>query len=262
MFVIPEGVRFSAQGDCCSSFDGFHEDVTVNNVDVPVAFVCGCNFGGTPQDTLDELSVTISHELAEAATDPFPFTSPAFSSVDDDHIAFNFMGGGEVGDMCENLRASHVQMPGVAHPFQRSWSNAAAAASSEPCVPALPGEVFVSALPVIDETVQLPDGQGGTFPTKALTLDVGETRDVDVQLFSDGPVDLFGVNVFDLNEFEGFGSPELALRLNSRSGKNGEILHLSVTVLQADPFGLEVFVLEANHDRATSLAVGMIVQPG
>jgi hypothetical protein len=260
--MIPATATFVDNGECCFSFDGFHEDTQVNGVDVPVAFVCGGCAGadGPGVSDVDELSITLSHELAEASTDPFPFSSPGFAGADDDHVVWQFLAGAEVADMCEFLDDVKVTFPGVAHPFQRIWSNAQAKNGHEPCVPAPAGEIFFSSIPVLDEDVSLGGG-GGAIHTKGAIIAVGETKTVDVQLYSESALDIWGVQIFDSSAFVG-GDPHLQIDQDVAFGQNGDVVHANITVLSADPdLGAEIFIVSSQFNRSSSLSLGLIAQP-
>jgi hypothetical protein len=80
------------------------------------------------------LTLSASHELAEAATDPYPDTSTAFNLHSNDAwLGALSYGGGECGDMCTYLADPSWLESGWT--VQRIWSNSAAAASKNPCQP-------------------------------------------------------------------------------------------------------------------------------
>ena len=170
---------------------------------------------------LDLLTVVSSHEFIEAATDPFPEERPAFDTVDADHLAWMAVTGGtEVGDMCVE---SEVTTPRLPFLVQASWSNAAARAGRNPCIPSADGVPYVNAAPVLDEEVGIAvQGPGATTRTKGVAVPVGVEKTIDVVLFSDaktgGP---FDVKVVDLAVACG-GEPELELHLDRSKGVNGE----------------------------------------
>jgi hypothetical protein len=76
----------------------------------------GCS--SAPADVLNTYTFVAAHELSEAATDPQPNTGYSFG-----------FGQGEVGDVCNVLSTQD----GYAVPTV--WSNSAAAAGADPCVP-------------------------------------------------------------------------------------------------------------------------------
>src|SRR5207249_3243673 len=93
----------------------------------PYAVVPACSSGA---NALAYVEVGASHELIEAATDPLPLTDPEWALIDPAN-PWTVLAG-EVADFCEIV--SYVQDSGYV--LQRSWSNAAARAGTDPCVPA------------------------------------------------------------------------------------------------------------------------------
>ncbi len=73
-----------------------------------------------------------SHELVESFTDPFPDTAPGYYFVADSEVWTSTFG--EVGDVCV---WNYLPFAAGSDTFyaQRTWSNAAAAAGGDPCVP-------------------------------------------------------------------------------------------------------------------------------
>ena len=92
------------------------------------------------------------------------------------------LGGGEVGDLCAQEPGAFTQFPELAYTVQRTWSNAAAMASHDPCVPALANEVYFNAVPELNDTITI----GGMFTMLGVQIPVGQTKTIDLDLFSDG----------------------------------------------------------------------------
>ena len=79
--------------------------------------------------------------------------------------------------------------------------------------------------------------------TKGVKLALGETKTIEIDLFSDAPTDAWTVSAI-----EPFAttpaSHHLQLALDRTSGVNGEKLNLTITALSKDPkFGGEFFML-------------------
>ncbi|HEY8091526.1 MAG TPA: hypothetical protein VIF09_26860, partial [Polyangiaceae bacterium] len=184
-------------GQSCTSFGGYHQDTAVTVGD-----------GGTPQNYayavlptcsgtinglsgLDSVSGALSHEWVEAVTDPFPSTNngadSAFSQVDMDHFIWAVTGGGtEAGDLCVGELDAFFKPANLAFTVQRTWSNQLAKASHDPCAPNYPGEAFFDSAPVLNENVTFTSQFiGGTVNTKGVTIPVGQSKTIEVDLFSD-----------------------------------------------------------------------------
>lgn len=226
----------------CVAFGGYHASVWIpqggpSGTNVAYAVVPECE-GKT--GTKLSLEGSTSHQLVEAATDPFGTTnSPgiAWSDVDDDHLVWQaLLGGGEVTDLCQLLYSSVIIPFPYAHAVQRSWSNAAARAGHDPCAPAYPGEVYFSAAGVLPDAVTFRWG-GVDRTTKGVRIAVGESRTIDVQLWSDAPPVLgpWTVKVNDVTPLLGGPADSLAFAWGSEgtTGTNGTTLRLTITVLKA-----------------------------
>ena len=130
----------------CVDFGGYHGEVHHAGLDFAYSAIpdCGGNLQGLTADETTEMIV--SHEVIEAATDAAPISAPAWQlrpgQADPWFRVFEFEV--EVGDLCE-APSRYTREAG--HVAQRSWSNSAAAAGGEPCVPIDP------ALPAFGVTV-------------------------------------------------------------------------------------------------------------
>jgi hypothetical protein len=184
MVQLPAGQTFSG---ACTSFGGYHSEATmsptVTGFSYAVIADCGAASGGTPT-ALDEVTVTISHELIEAATDPKVVTSPAWESTDNEHLAWSREAGAEVGDMCEWTASAQARDVGT-YLVQRIWSNKSALAGHDPCVPVLATPYF-NAAPVIGDVALTT--RGGSIMVQGVTIPVGSSQDITFNLFSDAPV--------------------------------------------------------------------------
>ncbi len=217
-------------GAGCVAFGGYHTNVVLDAAhgSKPVAYAviprCAM-FAGL--DALDTLTVTTTHETIEAATDPFPLDTPAFDDVDAAHHAWvDVYGGGEVADMCNLPDDQAVTLPGTTFRVQRAWSNAAALAGHDPCVPVDPARVYFNATSDAPDNVKLAGGVAG----KGISIPLGGTRTVDVHLFSEGPKAPFKVIPEDLSKAIG-GTQQLELSFDEDTGQNGQTLHLTIHVI-------------------------------
>ncbi|HEX4516450.1 MAG TPA: hypothetical protein VH054_23040 [Polyangiaceae bacterium] len=116
----------SSLGPSCVTYSGYHNETKVGATKVVYAVIARC-------DDVAMTSIT-SHELFEAATDPYFYTAPAWRGVDEPsetpYGAFN----DELGDLCEG--AGDVTPDDIGYPVQRMWSNAGSQGAHDPCQPA------------------------------------------------------------------------------------------------------------------------------
>lgn len=258
----PKGTSIDLQGSkSCQAFLGYHSNLTLDaahgNMDVAYMVIPRCSMQSTGMSELDAVTDTGSHELVEAATDPYPQTNGAYGQVDNNHIYWLFaLGGGENGDMCaQNYNAAYKD-PEIGYLVQRSWSNKAAAASHDPCVPAAPGPYFNS-VPLLNDTITIGGG-GQSLKVKGVMIPIGSTKTVEIDLFSDaktsGP---WQVEAHDLNEFMG-GAPTLEFSFDASSGQNGQKLHLDITPTKANQYKSEVFFIISTLGNTQNMWIGIV----
>ena len=146
-FVIdPASTATTGGAQSCVYFDGYHSK-TAAGIAYLVNAYCFLADGVTPD--WDDLTVTISHEAAEATTDPDLNSNrvqiPGTTAV--------YEGGGETGDMCLAVNATIQATPTTSYMVQQLYSNATVAAdnaaptgpNTNPCVPSTDGPYFGAA---------------------------------------------------------------------------------------------------------------------
>lgn len=230
---LPAGVVLKTSfGNSCEAFGAYHDEAAQTGTNKPIVYALmpRCD-GGSTSGTFDELTMSTSHEWIEAATDPNVETTPAYGDVDSDHYVWAYTPGAEVGDMCEYVDAAYQRLVGN-YMVQRTWSNAAAMAGHDPCVPAMGAMRGVA--PVFDDTQTLPDiySQGNVM-TKGLQVTVGSQKTIEVDLYSDvdGTAD-WNVEAVDLASYMG-GAAELSFQWDKQTGGNGDKLKLTITHVKA-----------------------------
>ncbi len=222
MIYLPSSTTISLDGaQSCREFGGYHNAMssTPPGGAAPVKFA----YAILPRcsNSKGELTFAASHEIIEAATDPY--LSPSAASYDgfgSDSDAWD-TGGGEVGDRCvdfSGMGQDSYQESGFL--VQRSWSNAAAKASHDPCVPA-------------PSPAQQPYFNLAPSGPDTLVMKVGETKTLELTAFSDGPTPAFSVDVTETTQFFG-GQNVLDLSLDQITLQNGQKTTLTVTVT-SDP---------------------------
>jgi hypothetical protein len=257
----PAGTTVTLQGmSSCSAFGGYHNSVQLSSGPVSYAVIPRCaSFGG--MTGIDVITGTSSHELIEASTDPFPQTTnpgPAYGQVDLDHIVWEFVvGGGEVGDMCAQNPGAFFKPQGYAYTVQRTWSNKAAAASHDPCTPSLPNEVYFNSAPVLSDSVTLSI-QGQSVTTKGVSIPVGQSKTVEVDLYSDGPTTgPWSLEAQDFGALQG-GAADLSFQFDKTTGQNGDKVKMTITVMKQGQFGVEGFLLLNRLGSAGSFWIGLV----
>lgn len=250
--VLDEGGGFGSQSaKSCESFGGYHDSTAVGTKFLAYAVIPECpEFGGLIG--IDAVTSTSSHEWIEAATDPHPSSDPAFSSVDADHVAWAFLlGGAETADMCAQDEDSFFTSSEVGYSVQRSWSNAAAKGSHDPCVPAASNGPYFNSAPVLPDAIKL-DGT----PSKGVKIPVGETRTIEVDLFSDGPTG--GPWTVRAQALDFAGTKTLDIKLDRDRGQNGEKLYMTIKAVAASPYKASMFMISSRLGERRTSWVGIV----
>jgi hypothetical protein len=207
-------------------------------------------------DAWQTLTAVSSHELYEEATDPF---KTAWVTVDSEHLGFSLTPPfSEIGDMCIADATEYVVATEIGATVQRAWSNAAAAAGKNPCVPAPSSTPYFAAVPHENDFVAIGDAlEGFSGKTKGTHVPVGQTKTIAVSLFSDAPVAPWKVAAYDVAAAEGH-APELALSLDESGGGNGDTLQLSITALKAGEGGGSRYVIMSDDGVHASFWIGYV----
>jgi hypothetical protein len=268
LFLFPTGtIERDPTGDCCNDFDGFHDETPVGPQSVPYAIICSCHgFDGPNVDDTQQRTIAISHEIIESSTDPFPNSRPAYVQEDDADIVWSVVTGGEVADMCEFNQDAYSIPPGATYMVQRSWSNAAAAQSQNPCVPAAATVPYFNSVPILDTVSYSPMGVG-PFKTQGITIPLGQTKVIDLALFSQAPTPgPWNISVADYNDILTGKPANLALSLDKQSGQSGDIVHLSITAKSSDSYiGGEAFFVFSDYgqlgdpDFQENISLGLVL---
>ena len=240
MVMLPTGTAYSS---ACTTggFAGYHSEHSKGmTTGFSFAVIANCGGDGGSASALDEVTVTISHELVEASTDPKPASAPAFQTTDAAHIAWSHEAGAELADMCEWTPSMQQRLVGN-YLVQRIWSNAAATAGHDPCVPALGGPYYNS-VPELGSVMLTAGNQ--TILTMGDSIAVGSSKEIVFDLFSDAPSDDWDISVVDAAAL--FGAPATLSVQYGRvsSGHNGQAIGILVRRETTAPKGGSLLFVE------------------
>jgi hypothetical protein len=170
----PDGTTITEQsGTSCAEFGGYHFETTAGNTPISYAVVPRSgSFGGLTG--FDVTSFSTSHEVLEWATDPFPQSSPAYMSVDDDHAVWGRVFLGELGDLCTQMDVPTLPVD-LGFTVQRTWSNASAKAGHHPCAPVTKDPYF-TAFPTSPDRIPVQNEFGQSIMTQGFKVAVGEKK--------------------------------------------------------------------------------------
>lgn len=253
----PAATTITLQGQSsCTGFGGYHNETQLDaahgSADVAYAVIPRCATFGSLTG-IDAVTGAESHEIAEGATDPYPDTNPAYATVNDAHIYWErVLGGGEVGDLCAQFDGSFTKFSGLAYTVQRIWSNKQAKAGHDPCQPELPGEVYFNASPVMTDDLAVNiDGVSSTV--KGVELALGQSKTIEVELFSDGPTTgPWTVTAENLPMAQNLG-----FSINRSTGQNGDKLMLTITLKVASKRNIP-FIVRSTLGAEDHLWLGIV----
>jgi hypothetical protein len=231
IFMIFTPPTTTISNEPCTTALGYHNSVHVDgNVHVPFGVVQGACVDTEIAPTQLEVEIqVVTHELVEAATDPFPFYDPAYYRVDDDHLAWaveqNSIEATELNDLCNE--GVSISLGGTSYKLANVWSNQAAQAGKFPCVPSSFGDV-----PLLSAAAVLPDEVpfNSTLKTKGITLGVGKSATIDVHVSSSAPTtNPFTISAVDVASAFYKQPPQMTLVLDQTQVQNGDVVHLTIT---------------------------------
>jgi hypothetical protein len=263
-FLLPQGtIESDSSGACCSEFLGYHSDARVGGTYVPYAVGCTCP-GTTGVTSLQGRTATIDHELVEASTDPYPNSDPAFTQEDDDDIVWTLVTGGEVADMCEFDDDANVVPAGAKYMIQRTWSNKAAAAGQNPCVPSASGAPYLNTFAGLSRITDNALANG--FMTMGINIPIGQKKTIPLTLSSNAATSgTWTVKVYDYDEIIAGTAAGLTFSQDKTSGRNGDTIQLTITAVRADPsIAGEAFLIFSTYgksgdaDYQTEVTMGLV----
>ena len=263
LLYFPAGTNIAAGdglGDIgCQDFLAYHESADWHGQNVAYAVFPRCaQYSGI--NSKEALTAASNHEIVEAATDPYPDVAPAYIETDPTHGYWSFeVGGSEIADMCQLLIGSFGFFDGFPYNLQRTWSNASTLAGHEPCLPAPAGPYFAS-VPVLPDVVSYQDMYGNQLTTGGVHIPVGASQTIDVDLFSDEPTDgPWTVIVRDNTTVHGSAQTlNFTFAGNVDTGSNGDVLKMTISVLQAPTNGVEGFWVFSEKGGRTTSWLGVV----
>jgi hypothetical protein len=233
--------------DFCVTTGGsaYHDSSTGQPVDFAYAVTPRCT------EAFDEFTIGATHELFEAATDPFPLKNPAWAGTDPGHAGFR----GEVGDLCDYggpANANGVAMFGTR--VERFFSNAKAAKGGDPCLPDL-GLPYFDAEPVPSDDVTISDIVLGDVHGRGVRVASGASKTIPVMLYADRTLPAWKVSTSVVAQSTMQASTSVTASLDRSTGSAGDVLSLTIKrVAPSDASGDVVFLYSASGSGNSELA--------
>jgi hypothetical protein len=234
-------------GTSCVDFAGYHTAAKqADGTRVAIAVIPRCR-----RSTLALLTYATSHELAEAAADPY---LAAWNTMRDPYVLWSVpLHGAELGDLCENLVDAAYNESGVGV-VTRLFSNAAMQAYKNPCLPAPSGASFFSvARPTELRTVSIGSD---LHDLEDVPVPAGQTRAIEVRSMSDlkpGPswtVEASEVPLGGAAKVLSFAWQEAPGQTKATT-RDGATLHLLVTASPTASTGFTTVLLTSTATTGT-----------
>jgi hypothetical protein len=245
ILYYPAGTTVTLYGlVSCGDYYAYHDSIVLGDgTEVAYAVVPHCD-SADGLTGLDVLTSSASHEITEAASDPFPIDHPSHDHTDSP--SWDFTVGGELGDLCQDQDSNYIKLDQTPYVVQRTWSNVAAAANHDPCVPAPAGVAYFNSAPVLPTTIH---PYGTEMP--GILAHAGEKVTIELDLFSDGPTPGWSLSATEW--FPGSAQPALAFDFSAPTGNNGDKVQLTVTVLADNQYGFEYFYMSSTRGEIVNV---------
>ena len=253
----------------CVTSGGYHSSFKVGNTPVMYAIIPLCapaasaSFSKDPIPDIEALTSVTTHEWAEAATDPFgKVGASTMFGLDQDHGIWAVArsgaddDGSEVGDLCTLRDADYPLLSaanGKKYRVQRIWSNKEAKLGRHYCSPGGSDDTVFGSVPKATEKVAYTFS-GETTYSLGVTIPIGQSKSVDLQLFSDRPTDAWTFEAVDDSIFDAIANggaklnadgsatlpnntvlqPRLKFAFDPPTGKNADAVKMTITHLAND----------------------------
>ena len=246
-------LSFGGADICSTPVGGYHSATRGSGRSVAYAVLPQCKGASGATTT----TVAASHELGEAAVDPFQ-NNPGWVHFDAPHLSWELFQqfNDENGDACEFYLDSAYLEGAADFPFnvQRQWSNVSAKAGKNPCVPT-PSDVYFNTAPLAleDVTADLSSvGLPSSVKSKGYHVAVGETKTFAVGLWSEAKRTPWNLKVFEGNPAFGAVPSTMTLSIDTVKGQNGQKALVTVKVNSATKYRagivtVESYVFGQNH---------------
>ena len=227
----------------CTNFLGYHSYGQTPSAS-RYLFAVQARCSGGALSLVDDATQNTTHELVEAATDPFLVS---YATQDSAHLAWSLYPGFEIGDLCELETLTYARMVGK-NMIARFWSNSSAAAGHDPCAPSI-GSPYFNSVPVLTDPITVTIN-GQTMATTGATIATGTTRTIDVQLFSDAPTSAWTLLATDALDTTGTSPGELQFVWDKASGNNGDTRKLTIRRAKDGANGGSEFMIYSVQSQA------------
>ena len=239
VLVYPDGTEvdrefFFGTFSACDIGDAFHDVASLpSGASVPIVVSPRCAGPFLGSSGLDRVTLALSAEVADAVTDPF---FDGYSGTDFNGSAFSSLtNASEIADLCLSLPGPSLRPASIGYTVSRLWSNSAAKAGREPCLPAAAPDRYFNAYPAkIDGTRAVP-----FFDTQGISLAPGGEITIPVRLFGNerGPRSWQLSAASLTSPFGGPSDPfgQLTFSFDRTMGGDGDVRYLTISRTASPP---------------------------
>jgi hypothetical protein len=192
---------------------------------------------------IDAVTAAATAALVATVTNPQTTSPLSFGYVDPDFdgSAWNEVTGAVIPELptfCAIQPHSSFKDAALGYTVPRSWSNASAQAGHDPCVPAPEGPYFVAA-PVLHGGTETwsPLAPTATIYTLGVSLAPGESKTIELRLYSDAPTAEWTLSASELPSSAGDPNGLLRFAFDEPRGRNGDVRRLTVSLAEAPDGG-------------------------
>lgn len=228
----------------CIGFGSYWETLPFDKVNQHYVVVPVCaGLGGANGLTADMTGI-----LLNVLTFPY-------HGVDKDYATWEWnLTPQRVGALCWPATTIHtITLQKSGYEFIRGWSNEAAAAGHDPCKPALGAAYFNTAAELLDTVDVIV---GSAVKTKGVLIPKGQSKTIKLDLFSDAPTN--GPWAVSVTTLKATGAGDVTFALDHASGKNGDVLNLTITASAHPTHTYQEFVINSTLGNTTNYNYGVV----
>lgn len=244
LLFIPQTVAINNNGkDDCANNVGYHVEAAIGAYPHVAYGIVAEKCHDYLPNIVDNTTETASHEIGETATDPHTETDNGWLGFDPDHYAFELWQNqqDETGDACEFYDDSYYEDPELGAWVQRLWSNAAAKAGKNPCLPA-PDEAYFNVTPLATEPITTTGTTGKVHKTRGFHIPVGTEKTIDVGFYSDRPTADWTLEPMELDGITAPKTSHVSFKVDQPIGNNGKTAKVTISVNAAPAAGTQLLV--------------------
>ena len=110
-----------------------------------------------------------------------------------------------------------------------------------------------------EDTIHVFGSPMGNFTTKGVSIPVGQTKTVELDLYSDAPTSgPWKVSVLDLTSAFFGGPTALTFTLDKSEGQNRDTIMLTIKAVAKSALGASPFWVQSDLGKTTNVSLGLV----